>query len=201
MGEGDIRLECRTRLLWRAQYLLKHDKIIVKRTGPGTYERSVVQLWRLDHHGRRFRRLPLGWLAGACLLAAAGAYIVLLGFRESAANRAGVFVASGIVLIPALICMGKSLSLMTNSTTFSDLLTGEPLVELPCHKPDPDSFRRFTAALAARIRRCQAGMTKGELAGELLGLEQLREEGTLSNQEYRVARAKLLGLELWQMED
>ncbi len=44
-------------------------------------------------------------------------------------------------------------------------------------------------------------MTKGELAGELLGLEQLREEGTLSNQEYRVARAKLLGLELWQMED
>jgi hypothetical protein len=75
-----------------------------------------------------------------------------------------------------------------------------PAFDLHWQKPNQESFEAFVNELQRRIEIARSDADEGGLAAELRGLDRLKREGKLSDDEFRAAKAMLLGLEPWQLE-
>jgi hypothetical protein len=90
---------------------------------------------------------------------------------------------------------------------FLNRFTGQPAVVLFTGKPDRATFQDFVAEFAKRInaateaKKKEMGAIPGGLAHEIRELVKLRDEGLLSHEEFRQAKAKLLDMEPWQLDE
>lgn len=98
------------------------------------------------------------------------------------------------------VFLGQAAKLWGTSLSFHRVFDGMPALVLRLNRPDRESFGAFVDEMKARIERAQTRLPSGGLAAELNGLEELRTEGRLSDLEFRAAKARLLGLEPWQIE-
>jgi hypothetical protein len=74
-----------------------------------------------------------------------------------------------------------------------------PLFEVVNHKPDNKEFVAFMIALRKHIEQGHASMSMHQrLVGELKDLRRIRDEGTISNEQYESARAVIFKHEAYQ---
>jgi len=129
-----------------------------------------------------------------------------LGVAEDGARAASILFAvlAGLfLLVSAMRIAARRL----DCTMFVNRFTGEPAVVLFTGKPDQATFSDFVAEFAQRItaateaKKKEIGALPGGLAHEIRELVKLRDEGLLSHQEFKHAKAKLLDMEPWQLDE
>jgi len=189
-------LSYRRAFFTRERYVLKESALEVSYLSPFETNRYSIDLETLDPRWSRYRFLSARWLAGAVLLALAAA-VILLG--PSLSPWTGLLLTGA--LGGALLCAIQTSLRSRNCVTFHRFDDSAPVVNLSWHRPDAESFDRFVDLLQARIERTREGLEDSSFAAELKGLDRLRREGRLSDQEFRAAKATLLGMEPWQLED
>jgi len=195
-----LELSCRCGPFVRESYILKGSTLEVRFRSPLESEDFVVDLPTLDPAYSRYRGYPRRWTSTAVALALSTVVLgVLCAQGHVLGLNAWIWVLPALTLLGTAWAAAQALWLRKDCVSFHRLDDGVPTVNLPWKRPDPDTFDQFVCELKGRIERCQLQSEEGGLAAELRGLSRLLREGGLSEQEFRAAKATLLGLEPWQL--
>ena len=151
---------------------------------------------------------PTDWLAVAIgsaliLLLCVGCALAVDDEDARAASILFAVLAALFLLVSAMRIAARKL----DCTMFLNRFTGEPAVVLFTGKPDLATFKDFVVEFAKRItaateaKKKEIGALPGGLAHEIRELVKLRDEGLLSHDEFKQAKAKLLDMEPWQLDE
>jgi len=197
-----VELSYKVGLFGRERYVLQEKEILVSFDGILRGSEYRLALAQMDPRQVRHRNLPLGWglAVMACAVTAVALLIGAFAFARSG-DRLPVALASCLPLTGLAISAIQFVRHSRNSVIFCNAYSGAGVLALRWQRPDPKAFEAFVRELQARIRRSREQAQQGALASELRGLEKLKHEGVLNEQEYRAAKAKLLGLEPWQLQE
>lgn len=189
-------------LFGRETYLLTERAVEIRSERLLGHNHYVVDLESLDPVCSRYASLPRRWTStalalgiGAVVLAVLCAQGPALGFNN------WIWLLPALAFAGAAACVAQAVLLRQNCITFHRYDDGAPSVNLQIGKPDQETHERFLVELRGRIEQCRFDADEGGLAAELRGLDQLLHEGRLSEQEFRAAKATLLGMEPWQLEE
>ena len=196
----DMELSYRVGLWGRERYVLKAQTFEVYYKSFFNSSAYSMDLVALDPCFSRYSTRPKKWFASAM-----GFGTIALAFLASALwpaspYRSWLWLGVGGATIGLGVSVFQFLSLSKDCLAIQRSYDGTPAVDLRWERPDAVTFRRFVNELQARIEALQAEEDEGTLASELRGLDRLRREGRLSDQEFKAAKAMLLGLEPWQLE-
>jgi hypothetical protein len=197
-----VELRYKVGLFGRERYVLQEKELLVSFDSILRSSEYRLGLAQMDPRQVRHRNLPLGW--GLAVVACAVAAIALLVGAFAFAggrDRLPVALASCLPLFGLVVSAIQFVRHSRNSVIFCNAYSGTGMLALRWQKPDRQTFEAFVRELQERIRRSREQAQEGALASELRGLEKLRNEGVLNEQEYRAAKAKLLGLEPWQLQE
>ena len=151
---------------------------------------------------------PTDWLAVAIgsaliLLLCVGCALAVDDEDARAASITFAVLAGLFLLVSAMRIASRKL----DCTMFLNRFTGQPAVVLFTGKPDQATFKDFVVEFAKRItaateaKKKEMGAIPGGLAHEIRELVKLRDEGLLSHDEFKQAKAKLLDMEPWQLDE
>ena len=151
---------------------------------------------------------PTDWLAVAIgstliLLLCIGCALAVDDGDARAASITFAVLAGLFLLVSAMRIASRKL----DCTMFLNRFTGQPAVVLFTGKPDQATFKDFVVEFAKRItaateaKKKEMGAIPGGLAHEIRELVKLRDEGLLSHDEFKQAKAKLLDMEPWQLDE
>ena len=151
---------------------------------------------------------PTDWLAvaiisGLILLSCVGCALAIDDEDTRVASIVFAVLAAVFLLISAM----RIASRKVDCTMFLNRYTGQPAIVLFTGKPDQAAFQDFVAEFAKRIhaateaKKKEMGAVPGGLAHEIRELVKLRDEGLLSHEEFKQAKAKLLDMEPWQLDE
>ena len=196
-----MELSYRVGLFGRERYALKEQTLEVYYRSFFNSSAYSLELSSLEPTYARYQTRPrkwflLGLISGLLTAGCLGLYFSL-----------GGHVAKWLLLLgfAAGVC-GLAVSLVEFLRHSRDCLTfyrsydGVPAFDLHWQKPNQESFEAFVNELQRRIETARSEADEGGLAAELRGLDRLKREGKLSDDEFRAAKAMLLGLEPWQLE-
>jgi len=205
-----MTLEIQQRAWFQGKRRLVVDDKKVVYTDKRLLRRQTIShdLHYLDPDPVVLKTAPTDWLA----VAIGSALILLLcvgcalAIDDDDARLASILFAvlAGLFLLASA---GRIAARRLDCTMFLNRFTGEPAVVLFTGKPDQATFNDFLAAFAQRInaateaKKKEMGALPGGLAHEIRELVKLRDEGLLSDQEFKHAKAKLLDLEPWQLDE
>lgn len=113
--------------------------------------------------------------------------------------------ADFIVIVGVLLGTFSMLALMVfyyqtqDKLIFKSFVADIPLFEVTNHKPGNKEFDTFMIALRKHIEQGQASISMHQrLVGELKDLRRIRDEGTISNEQYESARTVIFKHEAYQ---
>ena len=199
----DAEISYRFGLFGRERYVLRERNVEVFLGGLIETNHYVLGLDMLDPQPSRYSALPRRWLSAALLLGVLATVLAVLCAQRPALPglNAWVWALPGLALLGSAAALAHALMIRQNCVTFHRIDDGSPAVNLQWRKPDPDAFDHFVRKMQDRIEACRGDPAEGGLAAELRGLDRLLHEGRLSEQEFRAAKAMLLGMEPWQLEE
>jgi hypothetical protein len=202
MDHPEVELCYKVGLFGRERYVLQERELLVSFDGVLKTSEYRLGLAQIDPRQVRHRSLPLGWALAlvACAVAAVALLVGAFAFAKGA-DRLPVALASVLPLFGMVVSAVQFARRSRNCVVFFNAYSGAGVLTLRWQRPDPQTFQAFIKELQARIQRSREQTQEGALASELRGLERLRNEGVLNEQEYRAAKAKLLGLEPWQLQE
>jgi len=162
----------------------------------------------LDPDPMVLKTAPTDWAAVA--IGSALVLLVCVGCAVAVDDEAARVVSIILSTFAALFLLLSAMriaSLKVDCTMFLNRFTGRPAVVLFTGKPDQATFKEFVAEFAKRInaaaeaKRKEMGALPGGLAHEIRELKKLEDEGLLSHAEFKKAKAKLLDMEPWQLDE
>ncbi|MBT8128174.1 MAG: hypothetical protein HKP12_12070 [Gammaproteobacteria bacterium] len=113
--------------------------------------------------------------------------------------------ADFIVIVGVLLGTFSMLAIMVfyyqtqDKLIYKSFVADIPLFEVTNHKPGNKEFDTFMIALRKHIEQGQASMSMHRrLVGELKNLRRIRDEGTISNEQYESARTVIFKHEAYQ---
>lgn len=113
--------------------------------------------------------------------------------------------ADFIVIVGVLLGTFSMLAIMVfyyqtqDKLIYKSFVADIPLFEVTNHKPGNKEFDTFMIALRKHIEQGQASMSMHQrLVGELKNLRRIRDEGTISNEQYESARTVIFKHEAYQ---
>ena len=200
MLRADPELTYRAGFFGKERYILHESDLLVSVHGPTRSSDYSVELRQINPRYVRHRQVPLGWAAVAVACALATAALIAWAVRSDGPGDWIFILAGALVTFIGLVAgVVQFVHYWQDAVLFYDAYGGPGFLSLRWQKPDPQTFQSFVAELQARIERQHEQADGGALAAELTGLDRLKHDGALSDQEYRAAKAKLLGLEPWQL--
>ncbi|MDP6107077.1 MAG: hypothetical protein QGI33_01405 [Candidatus Brocadiia bacterium] len=198
----DAEISYRFGLFGRERYVLREQDVEIFLGGLIEANHYVLGLDTLDPQPSRYRALPRRWLSASLLLGVCAVVLaVLCAQRPALGLNAWVWALPALALLGSAAALAHALAIRQNCVTFHRIDDGSPAVNLQWRKPDPEAFDHFVRKMQDRIEACRGNPAEGGLAAELRGLDLLLREGRLSEQEFRAAKAMLLGMEPWQLEE
>ena len=164
-----------------------------------------IELAALNPNPVRRRVVPWGLVAAFALVGTLAAVLLgagyLSGERDVRLAMAAIAVMPGV---PAVVCLLGIIREAREMVMFEPLIGPAPVLQMLADKPDAPTCDGFIRELGRRIESARrdmlGGYGAGGVAGEIRELIKLRDEGLISDQEFRAAKAKALGLESWQIE-
>ena len=163
---------------------------------PGGVRAYRVDLEELDSSPERVRERALWWVVAALLMAGVAALFVTLGLGGVPGWGTQGLLLGGAAMLLALVAGFLYFRQSVDVLAFCNRYTGQPRVALWHGRPDQASYIAFVEILVSRIRAAQGRGEDGSpsIADELRQLQQLVEEGALSNEEFEHTKRRLLGL-------
>jgi len=198
----ELELSYRFGLFGSERYVLRDRALEVAFRTLLETNRYVVDLVTLDPVYSRYAAWPRRWLGGSLGLAVLAAILAVACAQGPALGlNAWIWALPAMSLTGALISFVQAVLLRQNCVSFHRIEDGTPNVNLQIRKCDPEAFQRFVLALQERVEECRFESEEGGLAAELHSLDRMLREGRLSEQEFRAAKAMLLGMEPWQLDE
>ena len=205
-----MTLEIQQRAVFQGRRQLAVDDKKAVYTEKRLLRRQTIShdLHYLDPDPVVLKTAPTDWLAvaivsGLVLLLCVGFALAMDDEDARVASIVFAVLAALLLLVSAVRIASRKI----DCTMFLNRFTGQPAVVLFTGKPDQATFNDFLAEFAKRITEAtkakekEIGAVPGGLAHEIRELKKLRDEGLLSHEEFKQAKAKLLDMEPWQLDE
>ncbi len=202
MFRADPELSYRTGPFGKERFLLRETDVLVSVRTLTRHSDFALELRNIGPRFVRHKQRPLGWVSLAALCAVAGLACLVWTAMGGAAGYVVPALAGTVALLAgSAACAVRAARVYQNAALFYDAFGGPDVLTIAWEKPDAETFREFVGELQSRIEHQHEQADRGGLAAELRGLEKLRTDGMINDQEFRAAKASLLGLEPWQLTD
>ncbi len=160
-----------------------------------------VELGSLDPNPRRRGSCRWTFAVLALVSAAVAATFLAIGLHQPGAE---ILVIMSLLTMPAPIIF-LAIALGGHEVViFETSFPRAPAIQLLASKPDRETADCFVEELGRRIEAAKKHMMESlgavGVAGHIRELIKLRAEGLITESEFRAAKAKILGLESWQVE-
>ena len=106
--------------------------------------------------------------------------------------------------VPAVLIFLAIAASSRQVVTFESNFPRATTVNILAGKPDSEAAERFVHELSRRIRAARSKVIEefsaGPIADQIRDLLKLKDQGLLTEKEFKAAKARILGLEPWQVE-
>ncbi len=183
--------------------LQEDDQLLFTFKGGGAERSFTVSLALLNPRPERIKTLSFGYLFAAVptgLFAALLLLVAVVGLflHKNPAPTIQGFMVGGVFAGISFLCFRENSRKCVDVVAFYNRYNGKAVLTPWYHKPNPAAFDAFVKELSARITAATQRASEAPnpqnvtMAGEILALKKLVDDGVLSASEFERAKGKLL---------